>query len=234
MKSMTRGIYIWASDMQDETTIKHLELFHDAGKLDIVIPVIPAPNSKFLYNSKAWQTTFAQTDGKWLEPFCNWAHKRDINVRLCVVTFSENSGKQVSEFCVKDVKGNPLSSKNYFGSKWKFSSCPSNPRVRRFLKEEMDFLARKYDIDGFTITHNRYSPPSHGILNLFSCCCNNCSNEISGLGYDFSEIKRELNKMLRRLHSLDPKIFKKLGGNEMNFFDALYYMGHEREYWLMI
>jgi len=157
------------------------------------------------------------------------AHKRDIDVWLSPATFAEmdNKGTTFPDLHVRDIDGKILPPVCDHGFAWSWSWCPSNPKLHEFYAYCYKEMAKRYNLDGFSLTHLRFSPLGNNFYHFFGCGCPNCIKAAETLGYDFERMKKSLKKLLRRLKSLDSKRIKSLRKLDMSLLDWLYWLGSD-------
>jgi len=161
-----------------------------------------------------------------LNDFIRQAHERDIDVWICLALYAEmDSGPNYPDLMFRDFDGNVVEPVSRHGSGWAWSWCPSKPRLRDYNEALLKDLTRKYDVDGFTMTHQRYSPIGHSIFNFFGCGCSDCAKAASDLGYDFGKMRAGMLKVLNLLKNIDARTLTRLSDLELGFTDLLYHIG---------
>jgi len=161
-----------------------------------------------------------------LNGFISEAHRRDIDVWICLSLYAEmDSGPNQPELMFRDFDGNIVEPVSRHGSGWAWSWCPSNQKIRGYNEALLKDLTKRYDVDGFTLTHQRYSPIGHNVLNFFGCGCKECEIAASGLGYDFDKMRSGMKKVLSLMKSIDGRTLVKLRDLNLGFTDFLYYLG---------
>ncbi len=165
-----------------------------------------------------------------LNKFLKQAHKRDLDVWICIALYAEmDSGPNYPELMFRDFEGRVVEPVSKYGMSWAWSWCPSNERVRSYNEALLYDLARKYDIDGFTLTHHRYSPIGHSIYNLFGCGCGECERAASKLGYDFGRMRDSMLKLLQKLKQIDAGKMSEIAELTPGFLDFFYHLGSDAE-----
>ncbi|MEM2926047.1 MAG: hypothetical protein QW220_02205 [Candidatus Bathyarchaeia archaeon] len=154
--------------------------------------------------------------------------RRGLNLWLCVgVPYAECVQKAADypSLAVRDVFGSIIEPDQSFGFRWAASLCPSNPSIRAYLQALFRDLAKSYDLEGFTLTHLRFSPPSHSFLNLFSCFCPSCIDEASRLGYEPEKSRKQLMEALEELKGLDACKIRTLSEEGATIHDWIQFLG---------
>jgi len=129
---------------------------------------------------------------------------------------------------VRDVYGNIVYPDRGLGFPWGASCCPSNASIRRYFTALFRDVAQRYDFDGVTLTHLRFSPPSHSLLNIFSCFCPSCVERASQLGYNPEEMRRALTRILEALKRVDASRLREFADANLGFFDMFQLLGPDR------
>jgi len=161
-----------------------------------------------------------------LNDFIREAHRRNIDVWICIATYAEmDSGPNYPDLAFRDFDGNIVEPVSRHGSGWAWSWCPSNRKLRHYNEVLLKDLTRKYEADGFTMTHQRYSPIGHNLFNLFGCGCKECERAASELGYDFERMRSSMLKLLAAMKSVDGQIISKLRDLDLGFLDLFYSLG---------
>jgi len=154
--------------------------------------------------------------------------ERDLSLWLVVnVSYAECIQRPTDypELAVRDVFGNFIEPDQRFGFKWSASCCPSNPAIRRYFTALFEDLATRYDLDGITLTHLRFSPPSHSFMNLFSCFCPFCIEKAREFGYDAEKARKQLIGALEELRKLDVWKVRELSNEGATILDAVQLLG---------
>jgi hypothetical protein len=161
-----------------------------------------------------------------LNEFIQEAHRRDIDVWICIALYAEmDTGPNHPELAFRDFDGNIVEPVSRHGSGWAWSWCPSNRSWRQYNEELLSDLTRRYEVDGFTMTHQRYSPIGHNLFNLFGCGCKECERAAGELGYDFVKMRSGMKKVLGLMKSVDARKLARLRDLDLGFTDLLYYLG---------
>jgi hypothetical protein len=158
--------------------------------------------------------------------------RRDLSLWLCVgVPYAEcvQRAADYPSLAIRDVFGNIVEPDQSFGFRWSASLCPSNPSIRGYLQALFRDLAKRYGPDGFTLTHLRFSPPSHSFLNLFSCFCPSCIDKASRVGYEPEKARKELLKALEELKKLEAWKVRFLSEEGATIHDMIQLLGLEEE-----
>jgi len=217
------GVYTSQRDVLEAAKTGVLEWLKDNLGLNLVIVSGGIPSPEVI--AKTPIKVVSET-GDRLSETVNEAHKKDIGVWLVYSTFAEMAGGPTyPDLAFRDIEGNIVAPESKHGSGWAWSWCPSNPRLREYYAALYNDLTKRYDVDGFTISHNRYSPPGHEFYNLFGCACPNCVKTAAELGYDFPRMKASLQTLLRNLKQVDWKKLEALAEVGPSFLDFLYYAG---------
>jgi len=154
------------------------------------------------------------------------AHRRDVEVWICISCYAEmDSGPNHPDLAFRDFEGKIIGPVSRHGSGWAWSWCPSNRKLRNYNEELLKDLTRRYEIDGFTMTHQRYSPIGHNLFNLFGCGCSECERAASELGYDFEKMRAGMTKILNLMKTVDIRKLTRLRDLDLGFTDLLYYLG---------
>lgn len=128
---------------------------------------------------------------------------------------------------VRDIHGSFVEPSNLWGKAYAW--CPSNPALREYYSALFADLAARYEIDGITLTHLRFSPLGHSFNNLFSCACAHCQRAAKELGYDFDKMKGGLDRLVSNLKALRVEKLKLLSETGLSPIDLLYYLAPDAE-----
>lgn len=160
-----------------------------------------------------------------LNEFIRDAHRRDVEVWICISCYAEmDSGPNYPALAFRDFEGNIVEPVSRHGSGWAWSWCPSNRKLRTYNEELLKDLTRRYEVDGFTMTHQRYSPIGHNLFNLFGCGCRECERAASELGYDFRRMRAGMVRLLNLMKNLDARKLARLRDLDLGFTDLMYYL----------
>jgi hypothetical protein len=215
----TIGAYIRLNEISRPGFARRLGWLRDKIGLNLIVTVIP-------YHSVTPDAVLSESRAQ-LKQMTGLCSSFNIDVWPCVVTFSERFEEPIlQDLIAKDVVGNIIPPQNSFGFKWMYSGCPTNQKLRDLAKKTINLLAKNFSIQGITVTHNRYSPLSHNLMNLFGCTCSSCKREAEKLGYDFERMKGSLELFLERLKHLDKHDFALI--LDSSPMDALYNFGLNR------
>ncbi|MBS7610520.1 hypothetical protein KEJ19_08235, partial [Candidatus Bathyarchaeota archaeon] len=154
--------------------------------------------------------------------------RKGLNLWLCVgVPYAEcvQRAADYPSLAVRDVFGSIIEPDQSFGFRWAASLCPSNPSIRGYLQALFKDLAKGYELEGFTLTHLRFSPPSHSFLNLFSCFCSSCIHEASRLGYEPEKSRKQLMEAIEELKRLDAGKIRALSEGGATIHDWIQFLG---------
>jgi len=161
-----------------------------------------------------------------LNDFIREAHRRDIAVWICISCYAEmDSGPNYPELAFRDFEGKIVEPVSRLGSGWAWSWCPSNRKLRNYNEELLMDLTRRYEIDGFTMTHQRYSPIGHNLFNFFGCGCSECQRAASELGYDFGKMRTGMMRILNLMKNVDARKLARLRDLDLGFTDLFYHLG---------
>lgn len=153
--------------------------------------------------------------------------ERGIKLWLVVgVAYAESipSPEDYPELAVVDVEDRLVASDRSLGFGWASSCCPSKPAINRYYEAMFEDLAGRYEFDGVTLTHHRFSPPSHSLRNLFSCFCPSCAEAARELGYDVGAMRKANLSLLAALRSLQPtsvRLLSETGFTALDLGEAL-------------
>jgi len=223
------GVYTGSADIM-KTNWKTVEEMKDRIGLNLVILGMgPAGDVWGPSPEVAERAPFkVQPAGKedHLNDFIREAHRREVEVWICISCYAEmDSGPNHPDLAFRDFEGKIVEPVLRQGAGWAWSWCPSNRKLRSYNEELLKDLTAKYEVDGFTMTHQRYSPIGHSLFNFFGCGCSECERAASELGYDFGKMKGGMTKVLNLMKDVDVKKLTKLRDLDMGFTDLLYYLG---------
>lgn len=226
------GVYTGSADILQQQW-KAVEYLKDEIGLNLIILGMgPAgdrwsPSPEVAAKAPFKLSVSQEKDG--LNDFLAQAHRRDLDVWICISLYAEmDSGPNYPDLMFRDLEGNVFSPVSQYGSGWAWSWCPSKESIRAYNEALLYDLAKRYDVDGFTLTHQRYSPIGHNISNLFGCGCNECEREASKLGYDFGSMRNSMLGLLRKLKKIDRNKLSVMTELSPGFLDFFYYLGADQ------
>ncbi|MEM2904467.1 MAG: hypothetical protein QW587_01860 [Candidatus Bathyarchaeia archaeon] len=129
------------------------------------------------------------------------------------------------DLAVVDVEGRLVAPDRSLGFGWAGSCCPSKPAINRYYEAMFEDLGGRYEFDGVTLTHHRFSPPSHNLMSLFSCFCPSCAEAARELGYDIDAMREANLSLLAALRNLKPTNVKLLSETGFTAFDLVEALG---------
>ncbi len=152
---------------------------------------------------------------------------RDMSLWLVIgVSYAESiqSPEDYPDLAVRDAEGRLVTPDQSLGFSWSSSCCPSKRAINSYYEALFEDLAGRYEFDGVTLTHHRFSPPSHNLINVFSCFCPSCMEAAGELGYDAEAMRKACLSMLGELRRLKPasvKLLSEVGFTAFDLVEAL-------------
>jgi len=192
----------------------------EAAHLAEIVPKAKS-NPEKLMNDKALQVSAEATET--MKLVIKEAHSRNIKVWFVFGGFAEMWKDE--EMMNRDIYGNIV--KPSTPEVWEaYSWCPNKPYYRELLKLLATYSSKKYDVDGWTFTHMRFSPIGLSPWHFFSCACKDCARKANQLGYDFDKMISGLNTFIENLKSLSSNDVSNWIDARPSFFDILQFIGN--------
>jgi hypothetical protein len=129
--------------------------------------------------------------------------------------------------CVKDMHNKPLSEVpllRYAREQPAIAYCPSNESLNERLRSVFAEVAANYEVDGFDLTHCRYTAPAflHG---LFGCGCPRCADLARVRGYDFNRMRNSVLAFWEKIQHLDARAVREAGERGIGMLDLPQWLG---------
>ncbi len=102
--------------------------------------------------------------------------------------------------------------------------CPSNENLNEWLRTIFAEIAASYEVDGFDLTHCRYTAPAF-LHNLFGCGCPRCASLAAERGYDFEKMRHSVLAFWERIHHLDARAVREAGERGVGLLDLSQWLG---------
>lgn len=134
------------------------------------------------------------------------AHDRDLKVWICAGGW-QGDARRFPEMCMQDMHGQPLSQVTqlrYAREQPALAYCPSDERMNEWLRAVLSEVARSYEVDGFDLTHFRYTAPAF-LHNLFGCACPRCAQRAGEMGHNFEKMRKAGLAFWEGIQSLDAR-----------------------------
>ncbi|MGQ9689975.1 MAG: hypothetical protein ACUVQY_01545 [Thermoproteota archaeon] len=232
------GVYgsIAPAERARELNWKPIEVLQDKIGLNLIILGVPEtghylellPEAKSdvkeLISDSALKVNAEETER--MKQIVREAHDRGIKVWSILGGFAEMW--EDPEMVNRDIYGNmvvPSAPEVWSSISW----CPSKPHHRLFMRSLAVYVTDKYDIDGWTFTHVRFSPPGLSPWHFFSCACEDCARKANQLGYDFNGMLSGLKLFIENLKKLGSREVSTWLDTDLGFLDVIQFLGPERQ-----
>ncbi|MBI4531330.1 MAG: hypothetical protein HY709_07380 [Candidatus Latescibacteria bacterium] len=136
-------------------------------------------------------------------------------------------GERYPELCMRDMHDRPISEVprlRYAREQPAMAYCPSNQAVNEWLRSIFSEVAATYEVDGFDLTHCRYTAPSF-LHNLFGCGCPRCASLAGERGYDFEKMRSSILTFWERIQHLDARAVREAGKRGLGVLDFPQWLG---------
>ncbi|MBI4530867.1 MAG: hypothetical protein HY709_05030, partial [Candidatus Latescibacteria bacterium] len=154
------------------------------------------------------------------------AHEKDLKVWVCSGGW-HGGGDRYPEMCMKDMHNRPISEVpklRYAREQYAMSYCPSNEKLNEWMRLVFSEVAATYEVDGFDLTHCRYTAPAF-LHNLFGCGCPRCADLARKRGYDFERMRNSVLSFWERIQHLDAKAVREAGERGVGLLDLPQWLG---------
>ena len=167
-----------------------------------------------------------QDDDHSLRRAIDIAHDKDLKVWICTSGW-HGGGDRYPEMCMKDMHNRPISEVpklRYAREQYSMAYCPSNKDLNEWLRSIFAEIAANYEVDGFDLTHCRYTAPAF-LHNLFGCGCPRCAVLAGERGYDFEKMRKSVLAFWERLQHLDARTVRQAGERGVGLLDLPQWLG---------
>ena len=207
--------------LQREIGLTHLIGFGDYQLSPEVWERNPMPPG-----GEAFAPSRGSDDDEPMRQAISMAHDKGLAILVCSSGW-HGGGDRYAEMCMKDMHGRPISEApdlRYAREQYSMAYCPGNERLNDWLCAVFADVARRYEVDGFDLTHCRYTAPAF-LHNLFGCGCPRCAALAGKMGYDFERMRRSALAFWERIQRLDARDVRQAADRGLGLLDLSEWLG---------
>jgi hypothetical protein len=156
------------------------------------------------------------------------AHRRGIQV-WGIISLYWAGAEHAPDLMARDLHGRRMDEfplLPYAHEQRTYTFCPNSEQVNAWFEAALVDIATRYEIQGFALTHFRYSHPAF-FQELLACGCPTCAKAAAELGYDFTRMRAAMLEAAMALQGLPLRKLQQAAALGLGFADLLQALGRD-------